>query len=146
MRLEEALPLIEAAFSEGAPFRFFQRGKSMLPMLREGIDSVQLVSPSVKAPKKGDVIFYRRDSGEFILHRIVAASSGGKRFDTCGDNQTIPERNVKAESVIGVLEGYYKGEKWVAADDKDYKKYVRAQMLKIKLKYLRYSAIKFLRK
>lgn len=127
MRLEDALPLIEKAFSAGASFRFFQRGTSMLPMLRQGIDSVSLVSPEKREAKVGEVILYRRKNGAFVLHRAIALQPDGN-FICRGDNQGVIERDVSPESVIGVLEGYYRDDKWISADDAEYKKYVRKRM------------------
>lgn len=127
MSLEEALPLIEATIAAGAAFHFYQRGTSMLPMLREGIDSVSIVSPDVRKPDIGEVILYRRKSGSFILHRIVKKDKDGS-FVCCGDNQTVLEHGVAFESVIGVLDGYYKGENWIPADDHEYQKYVKRRM------------------
>lgn len=127
MRLEDALPLMEAAFSAGASFRFFQRGTSMLPMLRQGIDSVSIVSPQKREAKVGEVILYRRKNGAFVLHRAIDLQSDGK-FICRGDNQGVIERDVSPDSVIGVLEGYYRDDKWISADDADYKRYVKRRM------------------
>lgn len=136
MSLETALPLIEATISAGAAFRFFQRGTSMLPMLVEGRDSVSIVSTSVREPKVGEVILYRRKNGAFVLHRAVRMAKDGS-FICCGDNQTILERGVERESIIGVLEGYYKGDLWISADDAEYKKYAKKRMRSIWLRYLK---------
>ena len=136
MSLEEALPHIEATLGAGAAFRFFQRGTSMLPMLKEGRDSVSIVSPCVRAPKVGEVILYRRKNGAFVLHRAVRMARDGS-FVCCGDNQTILERGVLRESIIGVLDGYYKDGRWISADDAEYKKYVRKRMRTAWLRYLK---------
>lgn len=124
MRLEEALPLIEASFSAGVAFRFFPRGTSMLPMLRQGIDSVSIVSPKVREPKAGEVILYRRKNGAFVLHRAIKLQDDGS-FVCRGDNQYELEYGVERERIIGVLEGYYRDDKWISADDADYRKYVK---------------------
>ena len=68
--LKEYLPLIKEVLQSGGEFRLYPRGTSMMPMLRQGIDSVILVSPT-KELKKRDIIFYRRQSGQLVLHRIV---------------------------------------------------------------------------
>ncbi len=136
MSLETALPLIEAAFDAGAPFRFYQRGTSMLPMLKEGRDSVSIVSPRVREPKVGEVILYRRKNGAFVLHRAVKIGKDGN-FVCCGDNQTVLEKGVLPESIIGVLDGYFKSEIWISADDAEYKKYVKRRMRSMWLRSLK---------
>ncbi|MBE6538640.1 MAG: hypothetical protein E7671_04155 [Ruminococcaceae bacterium] len=145
MKLEDALPLMEAAFEAGAPFSFFQRGTSMLPMLREGIDSVRLVSPSVRKPLKGEVALYRRKSGAFVLHRVIKVEKNGDLV-TCGDNQVILEKGVLRDSVIAVLDGFYRAGEWVSADDKDYKMYVKRRMISRYVRYLRYMAGKIIKR
>lgn len=127
VRLEDVLPLMKAAFEAGASFRFFQRGASMLPMLREGIDSVQIISPEGQDIKKGDVILYRRERGAFVLHRIVKVASDGS-FVLCGDNQYLLERGVRKENVIGLLEGFWRGDEWVSCEDKKYARYVKKRI------------------
>ena len=144
MRLEDALPLMEAAFAAGAPFRFFQRGTSMLPMLRQGVDSVQLVSPSVRMPQKGEVILYHRKNGQFILHRAIGIDKNGD-FIACGDNQGIPEKGIAKDSIIAVLDGFYRGEDWVSADNEKYKKYVKKRMRSRFLRHLKLSIRKIMK-
>ena len=136
MRLEEALPLIEAAFSHGASFRFYPRGTSMLPMLRQGIDSVSIVSPSVREPKVLDVILYRRANGAIVLHRAVKKDGEGA-FVCSGDNQTVLEYGVSRESIIGVLDGYFKDDKWISADDAAYQRYVKKRVRGLWLRRLK---------
>ncbi len=126
MRLEDALPLMEASFEAGAPFRFFPRGTSMLPMLRQGVDQVSIVSVESRRPQVGEVLLYRRSTGAFVLHRAVGKDGGG--FICCGDNQTFLERGVQESAVIGVLEGYFRDGRWISADDKGYRRYAKRRM------------------
>lgn len=137
MRFEEALPVaIEAINSENG-FRFYQRGTSMLPMLREGIDSVLIVSKEKIPPKKGEVILYRRENGVFVLHRIIAVNKNG--FVTCGDNQVTPEKNVSLASVLGVLGGFWRGDTFVAHDNAEYVSYVARRIFSRRFRYVKMS-------
>ncbi len=45
------------------------RGKSMLPFIAGGRDSVILEKPG--PPKRGDVVLARVDGGRYVLHRII---------------------------------------------------------------------------
>ena len=54
MRLEQLMPLIRDSLAAGKTVRFSPRGISMLPMLRQGIDSVVL-SPLPEKLKKYDL-------------------------------------------------------------------------------------------
>ncbi len=77
-------------------------GSSMLPMLRGGRDTVYLAQPQ-RLPKRGDVILYRRDNGQYILHRIVKEAGGA--LICCGDNQYTPE-TVLSRQVIAVVTAF----------------------------------------
>ena len=70
--MEELVPLIREVLSNGQSVRFSPKGTSMLPMLRQGIDSVVL-SPVTCRLKKYDIPLYQRDDGSYILHRIIKA-------------------------------------------------------------------------
>ncbi|MEE0969932.1 MAG: S24/S26 family peptidase [Clostridia bacterium] len=141
VRLEDIMPLLRDAIRAEAPFIFFPRGTSMLPMIRQGLDSVSLVSVSKRKPQKGEVILYRRNSGEFILHRIIRVNKN-KSFDTCGDSQFTLERGVPEDSVTAVLDGFFRENKWVSADDKKYNKYVKKI---IRTRWVRYIRAKIAR-
>lgn len=59
-------------------------GDSMYPLIKP---RDLLVIEAVKKPLKvGDVPLYKRDSGQYVLHRIVEIDSG--EYSTKGDNRT----------------------------------------------------------
>ncbi len=105
--LSELLPLIEEVIGGGKSFRLFPMGKSMLPLLCEGRDSVMLVSPTLKAFKTGDMLLYRRKDGAFVLHRVVRAEGDGT-LTMRGDNQYYDEKGVLPETVIALVCGFYR--------------------------------------
>lgn len=107
--LEEYVPIIQEVIKSGGEFRLYPRGTSMLPMLRQGIDSVILVSPTCVF-KKRDIIFYRRPDGQFVLHRVVGLSKDGT-YILCGDNQTVLENGVSLDMIIASVSAVYRGEK-----------------------------------
>ena len=63
-------------------------GTSMLPLLRERLDTVKLVAPT--NIKKHDVVLYMRNDKTLVLHRIIRAHKDS--FTMCGDNQCILEK------------------------------------------------------
>ena len=79
----------------------------MLPMLRQGVDTVVL-SPVPDRLRKYDIPFYCRDNGQFVLHRAIAENPTG--FVCCGDNQAEKEI-VDREQLLGVVCGYLRGGK-----------------------------------
>lgn len=76
-------------------------GDSMIPVIREGN---LLVIEAVKAPLKvGDIPLYKRDSGQYVLHRIVEIKKG--KYSMKGDNRTLVEKGITDKHIIGVLTG-----------------------------------------
>ncbi len=102
LRLEELLPLMEERLAAGQSLRFSPRGSSMLPMLREGRDSVVL-SPLPEKLKKYDLPLYRREDGQFVLHRIVKA---GESYTCMGDNQFEPEPGLCRSQMIALVTAF----------------------------------------
>ncbi|MBP5273683.1 MAG: S24/S26 family peptidase [Abditibacteriota bacterium] len=97
--LDDLFPVMEQYLNEGKEVTFTITGKSMAPTLRHGKDQVTLAR---KAPpyKRGDLLFYRRDSGAFVLHRVLRAKDGA--YVMCGDGQISPEEGVEDRHVLAV--------------------------------------------
>ena len=106
--LADTIDVIEEILESGGEFKMYPRGKSMLPLIVEGEDSVVIVKNS-GALKKHDIAFYRRDNGQFVLHRVVKVCSDGS-YVMCGDNQIYLEKGIKDSHIIGVLTELYKKE------------------------------------
>ena len=113
-------------------------GTSMLPLLKERVDTVKLVKPTKKI-EKYDVILYERPNNMYVLHRVlgIKRKNGEELYVLCGDNQVVLEKYVKKNQIIGVMEGYYKGESYISKDDLDYKKYVKRRVRSRKWRKLR---------
>ncbi len=108
--MQEIYPLLLEVVDSGGEFRLSPRGTSMLPLLREGRDSVLLVKP--QNLKKRQICLYRRPNGAFVLHRILAFDKQ-KNPVFCGDNQTKKEYGITKDNVIAVVSAVYRGEKRV---------------------------------
>lgn len=83
-------------------------GKSMLPFLEEGRDSV-ILGKLQKRPKRGDIVLYRRKSGAYVLHRVVKRKDNIYWFS--GDAQRKIEGPVSEDSLIAVCTGVLRGDK-----------------------------------
>ena len=66
---EELMPQYEELLRAGAELPLVVSGGSMLPFLAPGRDTVYLRSID-RALKRGDIVFYRRADGRYILHRL----------------------------------------------------------------------------
>lgn len=118
--LSALFPVMQEAFARGNSVTFTPYGNSMCPMLREGRDRVELQAP-LSPLQIGDVVLYRLEGGQFVLHRIVG--SGERGWYVRGDNQkdadypvsdaqifarmTAFTRNGRSHSARGGLDRFY---------------------------------------
>lgn len=117
-------------------------GTSMMPLLRERIDTVKLVAPNNL--KKHDVVLYMRNDKTLVLHRIIRVNND--LFTMCGDNQFMLEKNIKRSQIIAVMEGFYRGEEYIPSTNKTYQKYVKKTIRKRPIKYIKYLIKKIIKK
>ena len=106
--LEEYMPLIKEVVESGGEFRLFPRGTSMLPLIRQGRDSVALVA--VDTIRQGDVLLYRRKDGQYVLHRLVRKDRNNA-LTFCGDNHFLKEPGITRNQILASVTAVYRGEK-----------------------------------
>lgn len=121
VRLEQMVPLIREQLAMGKRVKFAPRGTSMLPMLRQGIDSV-ILSPLPEKLKKYDVPLYQRDNGQFVLHRIVKTVG---TYTCMGDNQFVPEQGLRHDQMIAVVTAFCRGDREIPVTAISYRVYCR---------------------
>lgn len=119
--LSEYDETIRLVLDSGGEFRMYPKGTSMLPLLRQGVDSVVLEKPKFPL-KRGDIAFYQRDNGAYILHRVIRAENGC--YTMCGDNQLTFEHDIEERHIIGVVTRFYRGERCVKPDSLRYRVYL----------------------
>ena len=119
--MDAMVPLMKEALSLGRSVRFSPKGISMLPMLRQGRDSVVL-SPAPERLRKYDIPLYLRDNGQYVLHRIVES---GDTYTCLGDNQFQAEPGVRADQIIGVVTAFYRDERMIPVTNIGYRLYCR---------------------
>lgn len=98
-KFEVIMPFINEAFDKGESFTFTPNGVSMKPFIKGGRTNVTIEKYTGGA-KKYDVVFYVRDDGKYVMHRIVKVCSDS--FGVCGDNQWWIE-NVKDEQIFAIV-------------------------------------------
>lgn len=97
-------------------------GDSMMPLIKQGRD-VLIISRKPKGKlKKYDVPLYQRDSGQYVLHRILKV----RRHDyvICGDNRSHPETGITDRHIIGTLTGIIRNGKELPLTNRKYRLYV----------------------
>ncbi len=96
-------------------------GDSMMPMLREKRDLLIIEKVSGRL-KKYDVPLYKRDSGQYVLHRILKVRKDD--YIICGDNRWRKEYGITDRHIIGVLKAFIRDGREISVADKKYKLYV----------------------
>lgn len=119
--LAMVMPLIREKVEAGGTVRLSPKGTSMLPMLKMGRDSVDLVKPPAKL-KKYDLPLYVRDDGSYILHRVVKV---GDTYTCIGDNQYVYEEGVRPDQIIAVVTAFHHDGKRYSVKDLRYWLYCR---------------------
>ena len=118
-QLDNLMPLFRERLAAGQKIQFSPRGVSMLPMLRQGKDSVVL-SPLPEKLKKYDLPLYQRDDGKYILHRIVKT---GETYTCIGDNQYRYEPGVRRDQMIALVTAFTRDGREISVNSPIYRLY-----------------------
>ncbi len=119
IKLIEIYPTIKEKIDKNGSVLLPITGTSMRPLLIFDRDSVELVK--CDKPKKGDIIFYRRDNGQFVLHRIIGTDEDG--YILCGDNQWYKEKGIKDHNIIAVVKSITRRGKTFSVENIFYRMY-----------------------
>lgn len=107
---KEYLSVLKELTEEGRVVRLLISGSSMSPFLIHQRDSICFKKPD-RPLKKGDMVFYQRLSGQFVMHRIWKVKPDG--YYILGDAQTEIEGPVQREQIFAVVTEVYRKGKWI---------------------------------
>lgn len=114
---EELLALTRERLAAGQNVRYLPfRGFSMLPLLRQGKDAVEL-SPLPDRLKKYDLPVYQYPSGKVVMHRVVAVRDD--HYICLGDN-TYQYETLRHDQMIGLVSTIRRGDTLISTDDPRY--------------------------
>lgn len=100
MDTTEYLSVLKELVEEDREVHLRIAGDSMVPFLRDNRDEVFFCKP-MRALKKGDIVFFQRESGQYVMHRIQRVRPEG--YYIVGDNQTVIEGPVAREQIFGIV-------------------------------------------
>lgn len=132
VKLDDLMPIIREQLALGNSVTFSPRGISMLPMLRQGKDTVTL-SPIEGRLEKYDLPLYQREDGKYVLHRIVKV---GETYTCIGDNQFVLESGLTDEQMIAVVTKFTRGSHQHSINELSYKIYCRIWHISCPLRHL----------
>lgn len=96
-------------------------GISMMPLLRQGKDVMEIRKKGSERCKKYDAVLYKVKD-KYILHRIIKVRKND--YVIVGDNCFRKEYGIKDSQILGVLTGIVRNGKHIAVTDKKYRCYV----------------------
>ena len=96
-------------------------GDSMRPLIRQDRDLL-IIDRANGRLKKYDVPLYKRDSGQYVLHRILKVRKND--YVICGDNRYSKEYGITDRHIIGVLTAVVRNGREISATDWRYRLYV----------------------
>ena len=102
---------IERIIQDGKEVVIPVSGGSMSPFLVGGRDYVMLEKAVIYRLKKGDIVLYQRENGQFVLHRIWKIKR--KKFYMIGDGQSKAEGPVGQEKIRAVVSKIKRKGKWI---------------------------------
>ena len=100
---------------------YTNKGDSMLPLIKEGRDLLVIEKTNGRL-KRFDVPLYKRDTGQYVLHRIVKVRQND--YVICGDNRANMEYGITDRHIIGVLTAVIRNGKELSVNSTKYKLYV----------------------
>ena len=121
---------------------YTNKGKSMMPLLREGRDVMIIKRPEGRL-RRYDVALYKV-SDKYILHRVLKVKEDS--YVMCGDHCTEREYGITDSDVIGVLDGVIRDGRQISTKDFGFRLYshlwcdffyIRVVILNIKFLFIR---------
>ena len=96
-------------------------GYSMMPLLRQRRDIIEIHAKGPERCKKYDVVLYKRGD-KYILHRILEVLPDG--YIIAGDHNTFLETDITDDQILGIMTRVVRDGKSVYMDDRGYQLYV----------------------
>lgn len=97
---QEYIAVLRELIEEGHQVSLLISGSSMSPFLIHHRDTIYFKKPD-RELKVGDMVFYRRGNGKYIMHRICRIRPEG--FYMIGDAQWEIEGPLQREQIFGLI-------------------------------------------
>lgn len=105
---EEYLGILKELTEKGEKVNLLITGNSMSPFLIHLRDQVYFEKPG-RPLKRGDIVFYQRSNGQYIMHRICRIDKSG--YYMAGDAQTEIEGPLSRQQIFALVTAARRKEK-----------------------------------
>ena len=116
-------------------------GSSMSPFLLSHKDTICFKAPW-RPLRRGDMVFYERQSGQFVMHRIYTVRDEGLYI--VGDAQHEIEGPVNPNQVFGLVTKANRRGKWIGPEDIWWKFYAHIWIRLVGLRPMIFQLYRFL--
>ncbi len=111
MDIDAYMPVLQELLAQGQSVSLTVTGESMSPFLRHGRDQIRLAAVTVP-PKRGDMVFFRRRNGQYIMHRVLRRMPDGN-YAIIGDGQQQVEAPIAPEQIFAVVTQVCRKGTWI---------------------------------
>lgn len=112
--IHQYLPVLIDIINEGKDVNLLISGSSMAPFLVHQRDTIIISKPN-QSFKKGDMVFYQRLNGQYVMHRIHHIKEG--MLYIVGDAQTVIEGPIDPHQVFGIIHKAIRKDKLIQKGD-----------------------------
>ena len=112
---------LEEILNEKGYLVYTNVGTSMLPLLRQRRDIIEIKRKSAERCKKYDAVLYKY-GGKYILHRVLKVRL--KDYVLCGDHNIRREYGITDDQILGVMTRVIRDGKSIYPTEWKYKLYV----------------------
>lgn len=107
------IPMLKELVEEGKEVSMMISGSSMNPFLIHQRDYILMKKPQ-ELLKSGDMVFFQRKDGAYVMHRIHHMDQEGKLY-IIGDAQTKMEGPIDQEQVFAIVTKVQRKGKWITS-------------------------------
>ena len=116
----EYLSVLKEMVEQGMEVSMIVSGTSMEPFLIHNRDRIYFQKPEGPI-KKGDMVFFQRKTGEYVMHRIMKVRD--HQYYLAGDHQTFLEGPIEESQIFAKVVSVERAGVWLSEDDRIWKFY-----------------------
>ena len=112
--IDAYMPVLRELLAQGQSVSLTVTGESMSPFLRHGRDYIRLAAVAAP-PQRGDMVFFRRRNGQYIMHRVLRRLPDGN-YAIIGDGQQQVEAPIAPEQIFAVVTQVCRKGVWIGPE------------------------------
>lgn len=114
--------VLQDLIADGREVSLLISGSSMEPFLKHQRDYICFRAPD-RELAAGDMVFYRRENGQYIMHRIYRVAEEG--YYLVGDNQVEIEGPLDRSQIFALITKVKRNGRWLTPEDRSWKFFAR---------------------